>query len=179
MKEVMVQNKLFIVDDPSKDCILQWGLYVPYSESDNPEMHVILHDYIFWSSRLQNVVVVPRWFTTDLASIPRVARVIVSKSGKSKIPALVHDMLYYLHSNFPKQVTYSRKIADKVLKDFCLYRNMDSKISSLVYLAVRIGGKEAFDSEDSPFLPEHLKEVYIKRYSYINLEPSNGLFNIV
>lgn len=179
MIEVRVQNRIFKVQDPTKDVILQWGVYVPYPESNNPEMHVILHDYIFWSARLQNVVVVPRWFTTDLASIPKPARVLVSKSGKSKIPALVHDMLYFMHSNFAEYVTFSRKTADKVLKDFCLERKMNKVIASLVYSGVRIGGSCAFNSIDSPFMPEELKPLYMERYSYLNIDPSNGSFELV
>lgn len=179
MKEVIAQSKIYVVKDPTKDCILQWGIYVPFPESNNPEMHVVLRDYVFWSARLQKVIVVPRWFTTDLASIPKPARVIVSKSGKSKIPALVHDMLYFMHSNFSEYVTFSRITADKVLKDFCVQQGMGKFTSSIVYCGVRIGGGKAFISKDEPFMPEELKKIYLDRYSYLNLDPLNGSFELV
>lgn len=172
-------GKIWDIQNPHTDQILQWGIYVPYNESSNEEEYVILHDYVFWSARLQSVVIVPRWFITDLASIPKPARIIVTKSGKSKLPALVHDVLYFMHSNFPESVTYSRKTADKVLRDFCEYRGMGKFVSSLVYAGVRVGGSEAFRSKDEAFLPDTLKDAYIKRFSYLGLKRSNGYFDVI
>lgn len=165
--------------DKKKDQILQWGMYVPYNESSNPEEVVILHSYVFWSSRLQSVITIPRWFVTDLASIPKPARILVTKSGKTKLPALVHDMLYFMHSNFPDEVTYSRVDADRTLKDFCTFRGMGDFTSSLVYLGVRVGGSKAFRTKDNAFLPENLKDVYMDRFSFLELERSNGIYNLV
>lgn len=172
-------DKVWTIDDPSKDQILQWGQYVPYNESDNPEEYVVLHEYVFWSARLESIITVPRWFVTDLASIPKVARIVVTKSGKTKLPALAHDVLYFMHAHYPDQVTYTRKDADLVLEDFCKFRGMSNFISSLVYCGVRIGGSKPFNSAKDAFLPLELRQVYINRFPIMDLNPDNGKFDIV
>ncbi len=60
-------------------------------------------------------IVVPAGFPTDLASIPRIFRGLVTKNGPSRYAAVVHDYLYSLKGNGPKGVT--RAQADNIFRE--------------------------------------------------------------
>lgn len=129
-------EELFGSFDASKDLILQRGLYDAYDEGS--ESWIILKDAYFWSARLQLLIHAPAGFITDFASIPRLARPLFTGHGKTRYPAIPHDVLYsYKRAGL---CDLSRKEIDLVLKDFCLSRRMSELASSTVYTAVRVGG---------------------------------------
>jgi hypothetical protein len=81
---------------------------------------------------------VPAGFVTDYASVPQVLQWVVPKLGAHSMPAVVHDYLYW-------DQTCTREEADKIL-----YATMEEYGSYLptrllVYLAVRVGARWAWD----------------------------------
>lgn len=172
----------YTIEDPEKDQIIKYGIFVPYVQSENPEEKVVIDEYILWSARLRSPIVIPRWFLTDLASIPQGFRTIVSKSGETEIPSLPHDFGYALngrkeHLNVQPIVT--RKEWDLVLKDFCKQQNMGWLLRELVYSAVRAGGWWAFKSKGELFIPKAHREFYVKQWPLLKLNVDDGQFIIL
>jgi len=165
----------YTIDKPNDDQILKYGIVVPYVQSSNAEEKVVIDEYIFWSARLQSPIVIPVWFLTDLASIPKVFRTIVSKAGKTEIPSLPHDFGYAINGcQQPSTPTVSRKEWDGVLLDFCKQQEMGWVKRTLVYTAVRAGGYFAFKSEGDMFIPKVHRKFYIQRWPKLSLSEDVG-----
>lgn len=86
---------------------------------------------------------VRRGFETDLASIPRVFRWLITKLGRQNKAAVIHDALYqneYTTPNNCPRHEFTRAEADLVFLD----GNRDAGVKKwkrrLIYLAVRTGG---------------------------------------
>ena len=147
--------------DPDKDAILLRGSLDVYELSPEPNEYLVTRDLAFWSARLQQVIYIPAWFVTDLASIPRAARVMVPKGETERIPALVHDYLYALHGEGLEAP--SREEADEVLRDFCKMCGMGAIRRNLIYLAVRGFGWTHYQESDGRFFaPMEHREYYRK-----------------
>jgi len=71
----------------------------------------LLHDYVYHDVEVGEIVV-PEGFVTDLYSIPRVVRTIVSAIQNSNGPAVVHDWLYRAQTFGP----HGQHCADQVLQ---------------------------------------------------------------
>lgn len=79
-------------------------------------------------------VVVPDDFLTDLASIPKIFRIMVPKNGRHRAAAVVHDYLVRT-----KEV--SRKIADKIFLEAMVILEVPKWRRKAMYYAVRLGAK--------------------------------------
>lgn len=87
-------------------------------------------------------------FLTDLASIPRLARVIVSVNGKGNNAAVVHDVLYRRPVIFKDDpATYgrcmqriSRLRADRIFHDALRVAGASKLRTRTLYRGVRLGG---------------------------------------
>lgn len=164
--------------DRNEDQVLEWGLTVPYMNFENDrkrrEDKVVLKPYIFWSARLQIPIVIPTWFVTDGASIPRLARPIIPKASQVRLPSLPHDFGYCtktLGGKVPKGDW------DLVLRDFCQLFGMSDIGSYAVYAAVKVGGRRAYNNtEKRVFLENQKRDWYIDRYYYLNLDRENGKY---
>ena len=77
-------------------------------------------------------IVVPDKFETDLASIPRIARLIIPKNDRHRAPAVVHDYLCRLDD-------FSRKLADKIFLEAMALVTVGRTRRRLMYWAVRLG----------------------------------------
>lgn len=83
---------------------------------------------------------IPAGYKFDLASIPRVARSIVQKTDRRTWgPALEHDFRYEYRIG-------PRKRADKEFRKALVLNGVSSFKAYLCYLAVRLGGKKAWDN---------------------------------
>lgn len=78
----------------------------------------------------------PEGFKTDFASIPRVARSLISVNGKHRLPALIHDRLY--------SIGYARKKADEVFRRAMLQANVKPIKAWTMYCIVRTFGAAAW-----------------------------------
>lgn len=83
-------------------------------------------------------ITVPTGFVTDLASIPPIFYPLLRPDGEYAHAAVVHDYLYWTQ-------TRSREEADKILKMEMRDFEVPSLTIEVIYDAVRIGGKMAWD----------------------------------
>jgi hypothetical protein len=140
-----------------KDAILLRGGLDAYELSPKPNEWLVTRDWAFWSARLQQVIYIPAWFVTDLASIPRLARVLVPRGENERIPALIHDYLYALFGE--KLETPVREDADGVFRDFCKLCGVGLFRRNAMYFAVRGFGWTHYSESDGRFFApmEHRK----------------------
>ena len=90
-------------------------------------------------------VTVPLGFTTDGASIPRIARTLTGWGkfeGPQRWAGIVHDWLYY-------QPGYDRKRADQVFRDILSAEGASRFKTAAMYWAVRLFAGPAYRSNQS------------------------------
>ena len=94
----------------------------------------------FWN-RAGNItkIVIPRGFTTDLASVPRVFQSIIPKLGHHIRPAIVHDYCYEGFTNL------DRREADAMFLEGMQQTKVGWLRRNVMWLAVRVGGKGLWD----------------------------------
>jgi len=97
-----------------------WEVYTPF------EYHVGKKDS-------GDVITIPKGFTTDLASVPRLFWIILPSNGRYTAAAIVHDYLYFTQTRTRQQSDIIFNEAMKVLKVFFIKRR-------IMYRAVRICG---------------------------------------
>ena len=99
---------------------------------------VVAEPLIYEISGTRERIVVPAGFVTDLASVPDILNVFVSKLGPHTVGAIVHDFLYWDQS-------CERDEADKFLR--LSMKEYDSDIGDQikVYLAVSTAGGVAWN----------------------------------
>lgn len=102
-----------------------------YVRAEDPGEWVLSCD-LLWDDGLR-VLIVPRGFVTDLASLPRVARVFIDRNGASRKAAVLHDYLYQTGKT-------SRLTADRVFRDALTCCGVGWLTRNAMYLAVRSAG---------------------------------------
>lgn len=75
-------------------------------------------------------------FITDLASIPQLAQFLISKVGRHRLGAIIHDGLYREAGKHP----VTRSQADSIFLEAMKAANVPLWRRSLMYSAVRAGG---------------------------------------
>lgn len=99
------------------------------------------------------VINVPKGFVTDLASVPPIARSIVSKIGYWSQAAVAHDIGYAYH-RAGKNTEWTRKQVDKwflhgiVVKEKEYGIPKDQSKANLLYAGVRMGGLASWETEE-------------------------------
>lgn len=84
---------------------------------------------------------VPKGFTTDLDSVPRIPFVYSKFKGRTVAAALIHDYLYKLQ---PDGIT--RKEADNKFLDLMILEGVGEFHRTMIHLAVRVGGGPSWAS---------------------------------
>ncbi len=151
--------------DPSVSQIVKYGLLDTYDLSSNPSEWIVLDAYVFWSHRIQRGVVVPRWFVTDLASIPKIFRPLISVNERHRYASLPHDVLYSLAG----QVGIDKKTSDLIFLDFLNVCKVPYWKKWSMYLAVKFGGRLAWEGENLFYASVFHIEAYAKRHPMLNL----------
>lgn len=101
----------------------------------------VLASPLTWSCASCILHTVPVGFSTDGASIPRFARWMFNPlGGRAFRAAIVHDWIYRGNSS----AGYTRKEADDILLHLMLFDNMPKRKSSMIFRAVRMGGRSSF-----------------------------------
>lgn len=80
-----------------------------------------------------NVLIVPKGFKTDLASIPRVLWWVIPPFGKHNEASVVHDYLYKTH-------TYPQAKCDKIFLAILRMYGVNVLIRTILYVGVRLFG---------------------------------------
>ena len=147
--------------DPDRDAVLLRGAIDTYELSPEPNEWLVTRDWAFWSARLQQVIYIPAWFITDLASIPRAVRALIPKGEAERIPALIHDYLYALFGEGLD--TPVREDADAVFRDFCKLCGVGVFRRNAMYYAVRGFGWTRYSESDGRFFaPLEHREFYLE-----------------
>ena len=94
----------------------------------------MLADPLPYEIEVSNVkIVVPQGFVTDFASVPGLARAVISVLGRHSIPALLHDYLYWVQP-------CGRRDADRILRNAMTAYHSKSWERFAVYWIVRAFG---------------------------------------
>lgn len=107
---------------------------------------VLLNPIIYQSDILKELIIVPRGFVTDLASVPRLPFAYLATGNTSHRAAVLHDWLYTSHE-------VSRLLADEVFREASLVCKIPHWRVWVMYQAVRIAGQESWDRIGSPQPP--------------------------
>lgn len=83
-------------------------------------------------------IVVPETFLTDFASIPDLARSVISPFGRHAKAAVVHDWLYAIGE------PGLRDTADRIFLHAMTELSVDKSVRDLMFAAVQVGGKTAW-----------------------------------
>ena len=98
------------------------------------------YDFTYYWKRKGILIRVKAGFITDLASIPRLLRLIIPKLGRWNKPAVIHDRLYQDHAvetNIGISYLFSRAGADLCFLDGMKDFGVANWERTLMYLAVR------------------------------------------
>jgi hypothetical protein len=109
--------------------------------SEDEKTYTLLADLVYESDipiKNKYVIVVPKGFVTDLASVPRFLLVYLLAGNYAKRPAIVHDYLY-------ENGIGTKQIADRIFKEAMRATNLPRWREELMYAGVVIGGKGKFD----------------------------------
>lgn len=105
------------------------------------QWHVV-NTPMFYSERFRLLVVVKPPFTTDLASVPRLAWWLIPRDDKAIVePAVFHDWLY---ANHGLNGLFTRRQCDRLLSDAMIVAGAPWWKRHVVYWAVRLGGWHAW-----------------------------------
>lgn len=97
---------------------------------DDPGWFEVANDVTYEGSFFY---VVKEGTKTDLASIPRIMRMVFQKTGPSRKPAVFHDDMY-------GRQWETRKICDEAFREMLMSRGMSKFVANIYYLGVRAGG---------------------------------------
>ena len=98
----------------------------------------VLEDFVYVSD-LVGVIIVPKDFMTDFASVPRLPFVFMLTGNTAHQAALVHDYLYTSNE-------FSRKLSDEIFKEAIEASGEPSWRASIMYAGVRLGGQSSWES---------------------------------
>lgn len=93
----------------------------------------ILDAPLCYITRRSNVIVIPRGFVTDLASIPRVLYVAIPVNGRHRRAAILHDWLY-------EKQPMDREQCDQLFLEAMEDCGVGWLLRQAMYAGVRIGG---------------------------------------
>lgn len=99
---------------------------------------LVAQPLIYASDVAKSVIIVPRGFRTDLASVPRVPVVYLVTGGVGTTAAVVHDWIY-------ASGQFSRKMADDVFHEACGVLGVPGWRRWLLWAGVRIGGSSFYN----------------------------------
>ena len=107
---------------------------------DNESVYQLDADLVYDSELLKQIVIVPKGFYTDLASVPRMPIAYWFYGGRSHREAVIHDALYRI--DCPGNVSYNT--ANKVFLEAMAARGKGWFIRYGMYLGVCMGGWTAW-----------------------------------
>ena len=100
----------------------------PYLWEINKEINIALSD--------NSILTIPKGFTTDFASVPKVFWSLIPPIGEANISWIIHDYLY------DTKDLRGRKFADKEMLYWMHKKGQDKLSSRVMYWSVRIFAKK-------------------------------------
>jgi hypothetical protein len=102
--------------------------------SDDGQTWMVLRQVSFWSCAGRRVIV-PEYYITDFASVPRFLWWLLPPWGRY----LLHDRLYYQH-NTGAATGLKRVEADRIFREVMLAAQVKPWMRWMLYAGVRVGG---------------------------------------
>lgn len=92
-----------------------------------------------------NGLVVPKFFITDLASIPKLFQGIIGKPNEEEFiaPSILHDYLYSKYNKYG----INKQTADRIFLQSLLKNGVKVAKARLMYNGVKVGGEFSFIEE--------------------------------
>lgn len=149
MTSLTYEGLEYEVKDPSQDLVVKRGILDFYELSKHNDEWLVIEPFIFWSSRIQQFIVAPRWFITDLASIPQLVRNLIPVNGFHRHAAVCHDVLYSLSSSG----RCSKEEADKVFLDMMKLYGVSRWKQIAMYQAVNLFGRKSWEGGSVQYAP--------------------------
>jgi hypothetical protein len=106
----------------------------------------LLADLRYQSAVYPSMLVIPRGFVTDYASVPRAPLTYLLFGGRGNAAAVVHDFLYQLHIRDVDKAT-----ADNVFREALTVLGYNGATCWTMYKAVDLFGAKAFASGPSRY----------------------------
>jgi hypothetical protein len=100
----------------------------------------VMRDFRYYVGEENSVeyIDIPRGFITDFFSVPQVFQCIVPKTGKGNQASVLHDYLYTNH-------LYTQKRSDDIFLEAMTVLGMNVVQRYIIYYAVRLFGKFAYE----------------------------------
>lgn len=108
------------------------GYILRYAKDGKFVMLTHIHHYIVNNKN----IIVPAYFTTDLASVPRIFWLFISPIGKHSIAAVMHDYIYSINC----ELNIHRKEADEMFYHVMRFCHVNKFTANLMYYCVRLFG---------------------------------------
>lgn len=101
--------------------------------SQLPDTRWVLEAELPYRTHTGRLIVVPRGFVHDFASVPRLLRWLIEPTGRHGRAAILHDFLYW-------EQHHSRVIADQIFRDAMTESGVTPIVRWVLYRAVRRWG---------------------------------------
>lgn len=95
---------------------------------------------VYWSDLLKRLVIVPKGFVTDFASVPRLPVAYLLAGGEANEAAIVHDYLYHSHE-------VARDVADAVFEEAMAVTGQPWWRRKLMWAGVRLFGAAPYAND--------------------------------
>lgn len=105
---------------------------------DGRRLAILTDDWLYCYPPTRELIVVPKGYVTDFASVPPAARVAIDVYGSNIEGAVVHDWLYAVGEPGRRQK------ADQIIRYALMEQDVGVVRRNTVYTAVRSGGAAAY-----------------------------------
>ncbi|MCI5048608.1 MAG: DUF1353 domain-containing protein [Aquisalinus sp.] len=112
------------------------------TEREGRRVAAILDDWLYCYPPTGEVILVPRGYQTDFASIPGWAQFAISPFGRHAEAAVAHDWLYAVGEEGKRQW------ADELFRYAMMEKGVNAVKRNSMFRAVRAGGDKAYGRED-------------------------------
>lgn len=134
-----VDDKQITVACPNKTT---WN---PFKRVARVQLFTLLSPFTFITSEF-GIITVPAGFETDFGSVPALAKFAVDDDDPDLLFAsIIHDWPYSLMGHLPNGPILTRMQADGILKEAMIACGAPDFKASIVYRAVRWGGRGHWD----------------------------------
>ena len=174
MKKLTVHGNTYVFDK-EKNHLLKRGLMDVYDQSKEVNEWVILDEYILWSARLQKIIIIPRWMVTDLSSIPKGLRWLISVNERHRLPSLPHDFGY----KFSDSMVTPKELWDLIFQDFMREFGTSKFKRWVIYTAVKLGGQSSWEDVSKKFIPVEHRKTFIDAHPRLKLKVEDGEYDVV
>ena len=93
----------------------------------------------FRGPTVRRMILIRKNFKTDLATIPRIGRGLLDRNGRSRMPAILHDWLYFTGDYG------NRRDCDRMFRDYLRESGIKEWRVQLYYYSVRLFGHIAWN----------------------------------